>query len=100
MERGWDSPPPGARSRRRVSCPSLVGRADEMALLERMLDDSFRADACSVVVAGEAGVGKSRLVAELAAHAAARRARVVSGHCLPVNDGLMPFAPLVEALRR
>ena len=36
-----------------------------MALLERMLDDSFRADACSVVVAGEAGVGKSRLVAEL-----------------------------------
>jgi DNA-binding CsgD family transcriptional regulator/tetratricopeptide (TPR) repeat protein len=49
----------------------LVGRAEELALIE----EALRAATPSVVIAGEAGVGKTRLAAEFAAHA--RAARVV-----------------------
>ncbi|HEY5844152.1 MAG TPA: BTAD domain-containing putative transcriptional regulator [Mycobacterium sp.] len=46
---------------------------------------------------GEAGVGKSRLLAELARRAMGRGVRVLAGWCDP--DGIIPFLPLVEALR-
>src|SRR4029453_12130910 len=48
---------------------------------------------------GEAGVGKTRLVAELTARRANDGTRVVAGGCLPVGDGALPYAPIVEALR-
>ena len=48
---------------------------------------------------GEAGVGKTRLVAELTSRCAADRIRVLAGGCIPVGDGALPYAPIVEALR-
>jgi tetratricopeptide (TPR) repeat protein len=50
-------------------------------------------------VGGEAGVGKTRLVAELAARCAADGMRVLYGGCVPVGEGALPYAPIVEALR-
>ena len=51
------------------------------------------------LVAGEAGVGKSRLVRETASLAAARGFRVLSGACADVGEGGVPYGPIVEALR-
>ena len=52
-----------------------------------------------VLVGGEAGVGKTRLIAELTSRYAADRMRVLAGGCVPVGDGALPYAPIVEALR-
>jgi tetratricopeptide (TPR) repeat protein len=50
-------------------------------------------------VGGEAGVGKTRLVAELTADPAANGARMLAGGCVPVGEGALPYAPIVEVLR-
>src|SRR4051794_2355211 len=51
-------------------------------------------------VAGESGVGKSRLLTELARRAREEcGARVLSGECVELGDGELPYAPLVGALR-
>jgi transcriptional regulator with AAA-type ATPase domain len=51
----------------------FVGRARELAALKRALDAARADHGASVLVAGEAGVGKTRLVTELGAHAEASR---------------------------
>jgi predicted ATPase len=50
-------------------------------------------------VGGEAGIGKTRLVAELTSRCARDGTRVLVGGCVPVGDGALPYAPIVEALR-
>jgi DNA-binding CsgD family transcriptional regulator len=52
-----------------------------------------------VLVAGDAGVGKTRLLAELADHARQRGAQVLVGGCLEVGDVGLPYVPVVAALR-
>src|SRR6185503_2735403 len=50
---------------------------------------------------GDAGIGKSRLVAEISSVASASGALVLEGGCVAMGDGGgLPFAPIVEALRR
>jgi DNA-binding CsgD family transcriptional regulator/tetratricopeptide (TPR) repeat protein len=53
----------------------------------------------AVLVAGEAGIGKSRLISELAARARASGVTVLVGECIPVGEGELPYAPIVGALR-
>lgn len=77
----------------------LIGRDDELATLVEAVRD---ADACRptlAFVAGESGVGKSRLLTELARRARDDGARVLSGECVELGDGELPYAPLVGALR-
>ena len=51
------------------------------------------------LVSGESGVGKTRLVAELADRARAQGARVLTGDCVDLGDGELAYAPIVSALR-
>jgi DNA-binding CsgD family transcriptional regulator/tetratricopeptide (TPR) repeat protein len=83
----------------RVQSPAFVGRVQELRLLEAAWARALKGDPAVVLVEGEAGVGKTRLVAELAARATASGGRVLSGGCLPVGEGDLPFAPIVESLR-
>jgi DNA-binding CsgD family transcriptional regulator len=83
----------------RVASPTFVGRVEELELLEAAGVRAADADPAVVLVGGEAGVGKTRLVAELTAHRATDRSRVLVGGCVPVGDGALPYAPIVEALR-
>ena len=76
---------------RRVSSATFVGRADELALLDGALDCSRTPS--FAFVAGESGVGKSRLVAEFEARATAAGARVLIGHCLELGGTVFPYAP-------
>lgn len=82
-----------------VSSDVFVGRATELASLRAALDRARSGEPATVVVAGEAGVGKSRLVAELTRQARELDALTLTGGCFDVGDGVVPYAPIVEALR-
>jgi DNA-binding CsgD family transcriptional regulator len=84
---------------RRVSSAVLVGRDDEFSRLRAALRRAVAGSPATVVVAGEAGVGKTRLVLELAREAEAAGAVVLVGGCLDVGGATLPYAPLAEALR-
>src|SRR5829696_2101107 len=97
--------PPGAGSgmiggvARRVSSPVVVGRHAEAARLGAALERAAGGQPAIVLVAGEAGVGKTRLVTDLVGRAGELGAVALSGGCLDVGDGVLAYAPLVEALR-
>jgi tetratricopeptide (TPR) repeat protein len=76
-----------------------VGRSAELAELEAALADAAAGRPSLAFVAGDSGVGKTRLVGELAARARAQGARVLSGDCVDLGEGELPYAPLVGALR-
>jgi DNA-binding CsgD family transcriptional regulator/tetratricopeptide (TPR) repeat protein len=83
----------------RVSSPIFVGRAEELERLETARVGATNFTPALVLLGGEAGVGKTRLVTELTARCAADGARVLAGGCLPLGEGALPYAPVVEALR-
>jgi DNA-binding CsgD family transcriptional regulator len=76
----------------------LVGRVDELRELAGLVGGE-RASGF-VLLGGDAGAGKSRLVAELAADATERGWRVLIGHCLDFGDESAPYLPFSEALGR
>ena len=84
----------------RVSSPLFIGRAGELDQLGRALARAASGTPSIILVGGEAGIGKSRLVAEAVAGAAGRDSFVLRGSCVDLggDDGL-PFAPIAEALR-
>jgi AAA ATPase domain len=83
----------------RVSSPVLVGRDAEVAQLRAALERAAAGQPAVVVVAGEAGVGKTRLVGELLRDADGLGAVALAGGCLDVGEGVLAYAPIVEALR-
>ncbi|HVM09259.1 MAG TPA: AAA family ATPase [Acidimicrobiales bacterium] len=81
----------------RVTSESLIGRSEELTLLAAALRDVEHGDRRTVLLFGEAGVGKSRLVKEFAARA--EGARVLGGACVDLAEGVLPFGPVAAALR-
>jgi ATP/maltotriose-dependent transcriptional regulator MalT len=79
--------------------PVLVGRDTELASLIAGLESAAAGEPVVVLVGGEAGVGKTRLVEEAAARARARAARVFSGSCIEVGGEGLPLSPVVDVLR-
>ena len=84
----------------RVTSTRFVGRAAELAELSAALEASSAGKPSLALVAGESGVGKSRLASELTETARTSGARVLSGDCVELGEGELPYAPLVGALRR
>ena len=74
-----------------MSSERFVGRDEYLALLDAGRD--------AAVIVGEAGVGKSRLVAELERRASERGELVLIGECLELTEGELPYAPVISALR-
>jgi AAA ATPase domain len=83
----------------RVSGPAFVGRLRELQLLEAASRRAANGEPAVALVGGEAGVGKTCLVTELTAHFIDDNVRVLYGGCIPVGEGTLPYAPVVEALR-
>jgi DNA-binding CsgD family transcriptional regulator/tetratricopeptide (TPR) repeat protein len=83
----------------RVTSPRFVGRTADLAVLlgayERATTEEH---ASTVLVAGEAGVGKTRLVEEFGQRVDGAGGLVIAGACLEF-DRALPFGPIVEALR-
>jgi len=76
----------------------LVGRGAEVDRLREVLNRAWEGHGHVVAVIGEAGVGKSRLLAEIAAETAARGGRVLVGRCYEAEQ-ILPFASWVDAFR-
>ena len=83
----------------RVASPTFVGRIEELQTLEAAKVRAANGEPAVVLVGGEAGVGKTRLVAELTARCATDETRVLPGGCVPVEEGALPYAPIMAALR-
>ena len=76
----------------------LVGRGDQLAALRRAWRRASAGSAGVVLVEAAAGGGKTRLLSEFAGEVRDAGAVVLAGRCL--QDGVVPFAPFTEALRR
>ena len=83
----------------RVSSPVLIGRSGEIGRLRASLQAAHEGHSSATLLAGEAGVGKTRVVAEITAIAQAEGAIVLVGGCIDLGEGSMPYAPVAEALR-
>jgi DNA-binding CsgD family transcriptional regulator/tetratricopeptide (TPR) repeat protein len=85
---------------RRVSSPRLAGRAVELAGLVDALAEVAAAGSAVALIAGEAGAGKTRLVAEFGPRAGSTGATVVIGGCVQLAGAAPPYAPVAHALRQ
>src|SRR4051794_6399548 len=83
----------------RVTSTRFVGRAAELEELRAALADAVEGRPALAFVAGESGVGKTRLLAELERAARADGVRVIGGDCVELGEGELPYAPIVGALR-
>ena len=76
----------------------LVGRSGELEELRERYAMAVRGEPQVVLIGGEAGIGKSRLIAEFGLTVGAD-ARLVVGQCLELGPDGPPFAPFVFVLR-
>jgi len=76
----------------------IVGRTTELSQLRALLAEAAAGQSVVVLVSGDAGVGKTRLLTELSAEAAGRGFTVLSGRCAELAD-TVPYLPLADALR-
>lgn len=76
----------------------FIGRQDEMAVLTAVLDEVLSGIGQMAMLAGEPGIGKTRLAQELANHSESKGARVLWGRCYE-EQGVPPYWPWVQAIR-
>jgi DNA-binding CsgD family transcriptional regulator/tetratricopeptide (TPR) repeat protein len=81
------------------SSPSIVGRAGELGELRSALAAARSGQAVTVLLGGEAGIGKTRLVGEFTAEAADAGALVIIGQSFEIGGDGLPFGPVVGAMR-
>jgi DNA-binding NarL/FixJ family response regulator len=88
-----------------VICPVLIGRTPQLDLLDRLIAGVLNGHGQTVLIAGEAGIGKSRLTAEAGARFRTHQAtsdqlaaRILTGRCFE-PDRVLPYAPLLDLLR-
>lgn len=79
--------------------PVFVGRAGELAALTATLARAAAGEPQAVLLGGEAGVGKTRLVEEFVTAACRREAVVAVGGCVEIGADGLPYAPFATALR-
>ncbi|MDP1807556.1 MAG: BTAD domain-containing putative transcriptional regulator, partial [Acidimicrobiales bacterium] len=89
-------PPPPATTQ--ASEDVFVGRAAQLAVMDLALARSSEQSGGFVLVAGEPGIGKTRLVQEAVSAAAARGCVVAWGRC-EEGDGAPPFWPWIQVIR-
>jgi hypothetical protein len=82
-----------------ASSAVLVGRDADLAALHDALKRTRSGEPSTVLVGGEAGVGKTRLVEEFRRSAAEAGALVLTGQCLELGEEGLPLAPFAAALR-
>jgi DNA-binding SARP family transcriptional activator len=86
------------RAGRPAADAPLVGRDAEMTRLHQRLRAAWRGEGQVIFLVGEAGIGKSRLVDELAAAALARGGRLLTGRAHETEQ-ILPFQPWIDAFR-
>jgi predicted ATPase len=82
----------------RTTSTSFVGRGEELGRLQQGLQSAAAGEPATVFIAGEAGVGKTRLVREFVGRVGGE-AQVLLGSCIQLGGGGLPYGPIVDALR-
>jgi hypothetical protein len=95
---GWPVAPGGSADengfvRSRGMSPRFVGRVVALGLLDELLGEAWAGEPATVLVCREAGAGKTRLVADVAARAGHRGTRTLVGSCTVVGRTSLAFAP-------
>jgi DNA-binding CsgD family transcriptional regulator len=85
--------------RARVTSNHFVGRLRELGELEHASQEAAEGQPGLVLLGGESGVGKTRLVTEFERQLADRPVLVLRGEAVEQADGELPYAPLIGALR-
>jgi DNA-binding CsgD family transcriptional regulator/tetratricopeptide (TPR) repeat protein len=83
---------------RPVLCRPFIGRREELAFLHEKRREAASAHGSFVLVAGDAGFGKSRLVSEFCASLASSRWRIAQVTCADIAG--RPYGPLLDALKK
>jgi DNA-binding CsgD family transcriptional regulator len=83
----------------RLTSGRFVGRISELGELDRALGEAEARRPGLVLVGGDSGVGKTRLLHEFERPLDARDVLALRGECVEQADGELPYAPLVGALR-
>ena len=78
---------------------TFVGRLRELERLEEGIRKAAAGQGGTVLLAGDAGIGKTRLVTELGARARAAGAQTLVGRCIDLVGAEVPYLPVAEALR-
>jgi DNA-binding CsgD family transcriptional regulator len=78
--------------------PVMVGRGEQLAALRQLSDLAFTGSPAVVLLGGEAGVGKTRLITEFTGELASR-AVLVSGGCVDLGGAGLAYGPFTAALR-
>jgi predicted ATPase len=81
-----------------IVCPVLIDRVNDLATLHTLIDQAHNCQGRVALLSGEAGIGKSRLVAEAKASAAAQGFLLLQGNCFQA-DHSYPYAPILDLLR-
>ncbi|MGW1953038.1 helix-turn-helix transcriptional regulator [Streptomyces sp. NPDC001920] len=76
----------------------IIGREGELGRLSGALERARDGEARAVLVAGDAGVGKTRVLDEVAGRAAGDGMLVLTGHCVDLGEVGLPYLPFTEAL--
>src|SRR5581483_7482131 len=79
-------------------CPILIGRTNDLAILQQLIDQAKGGRGHVTLISGEAGIGKSRLATEAKTYAATHNFLLLQGNCFPA-DLSCPYAPLIDLLR-
>ena len=82
-----------------VAASHFVGRAAELHRLHAAFEATRVGDPVTLCVAGEAGVGKTRLVTRFADQVRQAGGLVLIGGCIELGEGSLPYSPLIQALR-
>lgn len=80
--------------------PVFVGRRAQLDRLETLLARAADRSPGVVLVHGEVGVGRTRLLDEFAGRVRGSGSRVLWGNCVALGRGELPYAPLIDATRR
>lgn len=79
------------------SLPEMVGREEELRQLKELLQQAQRGNGNTILISGEAGIGKTRLVSELMLHALSYNVRVLKSSC--IQESAMSLSPFRKILR-
>ena len=79
-------------------CSALVGRETYLDALPTVLDEVRRGQGATLLISGEAGIGKSRMLRAIRELAQVRGFNVIQGHCFE-HDSSVAYGPLLDALR-
>ncbi|WP_279340417.1 ATP-binding protein [Sphaerisporangium perillae] len=80
--------------------PVFVGREAELRTLSEAFEQARKEAASAVLLGGEAGGGKTRLVTRFTEEAACTGAHVISGGCVELSTEGLAYAPFTAALRQ